>query len=97
MRVVKNTKPKMTLERLAEMMQAEFLSIRERLDRIETRLDSLEVRLDSLEVRVESLEVRIGGLEARMDNVEAKLDRAIDAHGARIGRIESRLDLKPNL
>ena len=68
----------MTLEKLAEMMQGEFLVLRTefnaRFERLEERMDRLEQRMDALEQRMDQLERRIDSLEQRMDHIELQID-----------------------
>jgi chromosome segregation ATPase len=80
------TKPKMTLDRLAAMVNEGFKDQEVRLSaKIEesaahvmsvlgAKIDKLEIRVSALEKRMESVESRLSSLEHRVDRLEHKFE-----------------------
>lgn len=65
---------KITIERLAEMIQDGFSEVHKKLRDHDMRFDNLEKRMDSLEKRMEILEKGICNLDERVSSMEEKLD-----------------------
>lgn len=78
-------KGKMTLEKLAAMVQQGFQSVEKRLDRLEARMDRLEARMDRL--------------EADMAQMRRQLNKAVyqpefEVLESRIVRLEHKVGIK---
>jgi polyhydroxyalkanoate synthesis regulator phasin len=59
---------KITLDTLADMVQAGFLDLAARIDGVSVDLKALTLRVDMLEQRLGSLEKRMDMLENRVEN-----------------------------
>jgi chromosome segregation ATPase len=80
------TKPKMTLDRLAAMVNEGFKDQEIRLSAkidasaahvmsvLSAKIDKLEIRVSALEKRMESVESRLSSLEHRADRLEHKFE-----------------------
>ncbi|MCX6736161.1 MAG: hypothetical protein NTZ13_03705 [Candidatus Parcubacteria bacterium] len=69
----------MSLEDLAQMMQAGFQGLEERLggriDRLDSRMDNMEIKMERIESRMDGIESRMDGLESRMGSIETRIGR----------------------
>ena len=92
-------KNKMTLGKLAGMVQRGFVDLE---DRLGGRIDGVENRLNGVENRLNGVENRLNGVETRLDNVVTdisdmrkeivkKLDQKIDQ--AEFTKLEKRFDV----
>ena len=76
-----------TIERLARMMQAEFLGVDRRFDAadkrfesVDKRFDAADKRFDSLEARVETVETVVRDMKDNFGELFTKLDAFISMY-----------------
>ena len=79
----------MTLDKLALMVQAGFLDMGDRFERVEGRLISVEDRLSGVEERLTSVEVDLTDVVNRLTGVESKLSNfaTVNMHQQLTGRV----------
>jgi len=97
-------KQKMTLEKLARMMQGEFLSltagINKRFDGVDKRFDGVDKRLDGIDKRLTKLESDVLEIRMDLDNIKLRLDNEkvyrfeIRNLERRLSRLEAKLGVK---
>src|SRR3989338_4034792 len=92
----KNKKSKMTLDKLAQMTQGEFLAVGERFDKVDQRFDNVD---EDARILRRDMETGFGEVSSGMKTIMGKLDDiqrdVIEIHDLR-GRVE-RLEKKVGL
>jgi polyhydroxyalkanoate synthesis regulator phasin len=95
---------KITLDGLARMVQKGFLSVTERLDKMDERFDSMDKRMEGMEkditsikddlrtlaFRVDALEKRVDALEERMENGFYNVMRELQDIRKLLGQVDTR-------
>ncbi|MFA6917713.1 MAG: hypothetical protein WC285_02660 [Candidatus Gracilibacteria bacterium] len=61
---------RMTIDKLALLMQQEFLHINQRFNELDDRLDSLEKRMDAIEKRIDAIEERLCVVERKISELK---------------------------